>query len=245
MKRVAKYLCATIVSTLLLVSCHHTAEQFFEVPFDFIGTCWTDGYEFYVGSTDTITQCDSLILFQGGNLHEGGMGFALRVIAPETYVIEPLPGADWTAMGVPGDTVILHLIDEQVMMLFYCPDNIEPDTLRLFDPGNKPPRQAYAEMLHRKRVESIKGQYVDTETGTRYHITDSLYITIDARGNTDTMRYEIFYEFDMPSHTLILSNGKKVWYEISDKGLDFFAAKYYRKEDAYDRGDLLCQTERL
>lgn len=244
MKHISRLFFAA-VAAVLLVSCHNADKPFDEPSFDFTGTCWTDGYEFYVGSPDTITHCDSLILFQGGNLHESGMGFALRMIAPDTYLIDTIPGQAWVAMGVVGDTVILHIIDEEVMLLFYCPDNIDPDTLRSFDPGSKSPREAYATLLHSKRVDAIKGMYVDTKTGTRYQLTDSLYITTDAKGRADTLRYEIFYEFDMPSHTLTLSNGRQVWYEISDKGLDFFAAKFWPNERAYERGALLCQTEKL
>lgn len=245
MKHISRFLFGAVAAMLLLSACHRGDPSSDDQMFDFTGTCWTDGYEFYVGGPDTITHNDSLILFQGGNLHEAGMGFALHMIAPDTYLIDTIPGQEWVAMGVVGDTVVLHIIGEEVMLLFYCPDNIEPDTLRTFDPGSKSPREAYAELLHRKRLDAIKGMYVDTKTGTRYQLTDSLYITTDAKGRADTLRYEIFYEMDMPSHTLTLSNGKAVWYEISDKGLDFFSAKFWPNEQAYERGPIFCQTEKL
>lgn len=233
------------MAAFLLTACSHEGQQAGESEFDFSGTCWTDGYNYYVGCVDTLALSDSLILFQGSNLHESGMGFALRIIAPETFIICTLPGKDKVDAGEIGDTVVLHQFDEEVMLICYRPDNSASDTLWLFDAGGNDPYEAYVEMLHQKYIDDLKGIYVNTQDGTRYQFTDSLYIVTSAKGTIDTLHYEIFYQPDMTSHMLKFSNGKQVWYEVYADGLDFYAANYKAAEKAYECGLLLFQTERL
>ena len=75
-----------ILSIAALFAACGTKDKETEPTFDFANTCWTDGYEFFVGSTDTITHCDSLFLFQGGSLHEGGSPFAMSAMACSRFV---------------------------------------------------------------------------------------------------------------------------------------------------------------
>ena len=213
-------------------------------PFNLDGTCWTDGYEFFVGQPDTITHNDSLVLFLGGNLHEGGYGFALQRLTADTFLIQPIPGTPMVAVGVVGDTVVLAGADSLKMLVCYRPDDPEADTLRQYDPGDLTPYEAYGRILHQGRLDELKGTYTDTKSGMQVQFADTLFIRTRPNGKADTATFHIFYSFDMPSHALILSTGEKIWYEKTATGLDIFTAKYWLAEDDYSQDKPLYRLTR-
>lgn len=232
-----------LLGSLLLAACNSSVTP--EESLDMVGTCWTDGYEYFVCSNDTITHDDSLFLFGGGNLHEGGYGFAMRKVANDTFIIEPVPGTPMVAVGVEGDTAVLSNGEKGLMLVCFRPDDEERDTLQNYDPGNQDPKVVYEQILLQNKINSLKGIYVDPKTKRTYQFEDTLLIRTPANGNPDTSTFHFFYSFDMPSHTLILSSKEQLWYELTPKGLDLYAVKYWAAENDYSQEKPLYHLERM
>ena len=234
----------TLAALFFMAACT-SGEDHQEALFELPGTCWTDGYEFFVGQEDTITHDSSLYIFMGGNLHEGGYGFALRRIAADTFLIQTIPGSPMVAVGLEGDTVVLADADSLKMLVCYRPDDPESDTLRQFDPGDLTPYEAYRNILHQSRLDELRGTYNDPKSGMKLEFADTLIIRTFPGKNPDTASFTIFYSYDMPSHALILSTKEKLWYEKTAKGIDLFTAKHWVAEDDYTQDRPLYSLIRI
>ena len=232
-----------LLGSLLLTACHTSRPP--EEVFEIVGSCWTDDYEFFVCYNDTITHDDSLYLFVGGNLHEGGYGFALRMVTADTFIIQPIPGTPMVAVGVEGDSAVLSTDNGRLLLECYRPGDPERDTLKNYDPGDRDPKCVYEELLIQKRLGDIRGTYLDNKSGRTYQFDDTLLVRTPKEGKPDTATFHFFYAYDMPSHTLILSTNEQMWYELTPNGMDLFAVKYWRNEDDYSQEKLLCHLERI
>ena len=231
------------VCALLCTACHTQEEE--ATTFNFDNTCWFDGYEFFVGSHDTITNNPDLFIFQGGTLHEGGSTFALLQVATDTFVIKSYPGTEWTAVGVEGDTAVLQQLGEKTIIVCLNPEDDEADTLWMYDPGDKSPMAAYEDILIQTRVLALTGTYYDSVKKVTYQFFDTTLVRTDAKGVADTQTFHFFYSFDMPSHLLQFSNNEQFWYEITPTGMDLFNAKYWSEEDDYMRQYRFAQLKKL
>ena len=227
---------------LLCTACHMQEEEV--ASFNFDSTCWFDGYEFFVGSRDTVTNNPDLYIFAGGTLHEGGSTFALLQVATDTFVIQPFPGQDWTAVGVEGDTAVMRQLGGQTIIVCLNPEDDESDTLWMYNPGDKSPMEAYEQLLLQKRISSLAGTYYDARKKVTYQFVDTTLIRTNDKGVADTQTFHFFYSFEMPSHLLQLSNNEQFWYEITPKGMDLFNAKYWSEDDDYMRQTRFAQLER-
>lgn len=227
------------------VACNNSQKEDV-ATFDFNNTCWFDGYEFFVGSADTTTA--GLYNFAGGNLHEGGSTFALRQLATDTFVIQPVAGVSWVswvAMGVEGDTAVREPFGDLSIIVFHNPEDPECDTLWQYNPGSKTPMEAYRDLLIDRRLKVLAGTYTDAKGKLTYQFVDSLLIRTPENGKPDTQSFHFFYSFDMPSHLLCLSSKENIWYEKTDKGLDLFNATYEASVQDYLRGKLFAKLEKL
>lgn len=231
----------SICLALFGVACNSSREKEV-VSFDFDNTCWFDGYEFFVGSTDTASA--GLYNFAGGTLHEGGSTFALRQIAVDTFVIQPVVGESWVAMGVEGDTAVREPYGDLSIIVCHNPEDPECDTLWQYDPGNKTPMEAYRDLLVAHRLNDLVGTYTDAKGKLTYQFADSVLIRTYENGKADTQSFHFFYSFDMPSHILCLSNKEELWYEKTDKGLDLFKVTYDASVQDYIRGMLFAKFEK-
>lgn len=231
----------SICFAMLGVACNNSHEE--EVAsYDFSNTCWFDGYEFFVGSTDTTTT--GLYNFAGGTLHEGGSTFALRQIALDTFVIQPIAGESWVAVGVEGDTVVRENVGNLSILVCHNPEDSECDTLWQFEPGNKTPMEAYEELLVQNRLKGLAGTYYDAKKKVTYEFIDSMMVRTNAKGVTDTQSFHFFYSFDMPGHVLQFSNNEQFWYELTTAGMDLYNIKYWKNEDDYSREARFAQLEK-
>lgn len=234
MRKTFFHLCTLFIAfSLALTAC--TPKEEAETGFDFANTCWFDGYEYFVASSDTIEGNPDMILFSGGNLHEGGSTFALRRFALDSFLIQPIPGETWTAVGVEGDTAVVKSCGAQTLLICLRPDDPEADTLYLFDAVGREPAEVYEELLIAKRLNDLSGTYLDAKKNITYQFADTLLIRTDAKGVADTQSFSFFYEYDMPSHTLVLSEKEQIWYELTSAGMDLFKVKYWPKEEGYSR----------
>lgn len=197
------------------------------------GTCWFDGYEFFVCSTDSLNAPDSLFRFEGGTLHEGGSAFALRLIGGDTFAVEPIAGADWVSMGEAGGMAVLDSAGGKPCLLFLHSHDGGADTLFQFDPGNEEPIRAYAKLLYQHHLDGLSGTYLDPKSKTTYRFADSLLIRTKADGRADTLSFTINYEWEMPSHTLLLSDNTAIWYEKTKEGLDLFRTKHWNDGEGW------------
>ena len=235
-------LMAIFVSILLFASCaseHHPLEAW-----TLEGTCWTDNYEFFVGSRDTITHDSSLFLFMGGNLHEGGYGFALRQLAFDTFIICPIPGTPMVAVGVVDDTVVLTQSAEGRMLVCFRPDDPEQDTLYQFFPGDKEPIDAFRILLVNYRLKRLGGTYTDPKSGMRYEFVDSTLVRTPANGIPDTQGFHLFFSFDMPTQTIVLGENEMLHYEFTPEGIDLYKAHMVADDDEYLIDNPLCKLVR-
>lgn len=227
---------------MLNVACDNPTEEV--ATFDFDNSCWFDGYEFFIGGHDTVTNNPDLVVFRGGTLHEGGSTFAILQVATDTFVIQPYPGEDWTAVGVEGDTAILLHQGNQAILICMNPEDGESDTLWMYNPGSKTPIEAYEDLLIQKRVNSLAGTYYDAKAKQTYCFNDTTLIRTNSKGVSDTQTFHFFYSFEMPSHLLQLSNKEQFWYEITPKGLDLFNVRYWSEENDYTRQTRFAQLEK-
>ncbi|MBQ6068957.1 MAG: hypothetical protein IJK84_05585 [Bacteroidales bacterium] len=227
---------------LLCTACHTQEEEV--ATFNFDNTCWFDGYEYFVGSPDTVSDNPDLTIFNGGTLHEGGSTFALLKVATDTFVIQPYPGEEWTAVGVEGDTAVLLEHNGKRIIVCLNPEDEEADTLWMYDPGDKSPMKAYEDLLIQKRINSLAGTYYDSVKKVTYHFADTTLVRTTDKGVADTQTFHFFYSFEMPSHLLQLSNGEQFWYEITPTGMDLFKAKYWSEEDDYMRQYRFAQLKK-
>lgn len=234
MHRTRLHFCSLLIAAALaFAACTPNEEP--ETGFDFSNSCWFDGYEFFVATADTLGNDPDVILFSGGNLHESGSTFALRRIAIDTFLIQPIPGETWTAVGIEGDTAVVKNDGSKTMLICFRPDDPEADTLTMFDATGRKPIEVYEELLIAKRLNDLRGTYLDTKKSITYQFADTLLIRTDSKGIADTQSFSFFYEFDMPSHTLVISEKEQIWYEITPDGMDLFKVKYWPREEGYSR----------
>lgn len=238
-----KLILLSIGFAMLCVACNNSKEEV--ATFDFNNTCWFVGYEFFVGSRDTITNNPDLFIFQGGTLHEGGSTFALLQVATDTFVINTYPGNGWTSVGVVGDTAVLQHIGEKTIIVCHNSEDNEADTLWMYDPGDKGPMKAYEDLLIQTRIAALAGTYYDSIKKETYQFIDTTLVRTNAKGVADTQTFHFFYSFEMPSNLLQLSNKEQFWYGITPTGMDLFNAQYWSEEDDYMRQYRFAQLKRL
>ena len=235
-----KLILLSICFAMLGVACNNSKEEV--TSFDFNNTCWFDGYEFFVGGSDTTAA--GVFNFAGGTLHEGGSTFSLHQVAVDTFVIQPIAGENWVAVGVEGDTVVREPYGNLSMLVCHRPDDPECDTLWQYDPGNMTPMEAYEQLLLQKRISSIAGTYFDAKKKMTYQFFDTFLVRTNDKGVADTQSFHFFYSFDMPSHILQLSNADQFWYELTPKGMDLYDIKYWKQEEDFSRESLIAQLEK-
>ncbi len=235
-----KLILLSICFALLGAACNNSKDEV--ASFDFNNTCWFDGYEFFVGGSDTTVT--DVFNFAGGTLHEGGSTFSLRQVAVDTFVIQPTAGTTWVAVGVEGDTVVREPFGSLSMLVCHRPNDPECDTLWQYDPGDKTPMEAYEQLLLQKRIGSLTGTYYDAQKKLTYQFFDTFLVRINEKGVADTQSFHFFYSFDMPSHILQLSNSDQFWYELTPKGMDLYDIKYWKQEEDFTRESLIAQLER-
>ena len=183
---------------------------------DIIST-WTNGYEFFSAGKYN----DSLIVLSGGNLHEGGYGFTLKVLSNNEYVIiGNSPEDDYDpSVGEKGDIAKVLTIDKyKVLAIYDSKDNIQ-EVLSELNGG-------FENLVIRNKINyELSGKYRD-ENGKQYIFYPN---KLKADGFSNQQDYKFEYEYDFPIEVLTFNN-ESFYYENSAGGLIIYKAQ----KDEYD-----------
>jgi hypothetical protein len=191
---------------------------------NFIGS-WTNGHEFY-GSHQLN---DSTIRFEGGNLHEGGYGFMIRLKKDQKwYIVEGGEEEIYASLGKNGDWMECK--------------NIDGIRILLIMQGQELIRECLREMKEEETLEKIRfdnkvnyelaGKYVHSRTKKEVIFYAGKK---EAQGLTTARKYSIETEYDDPVDVISFDNKQSFYYEVTEEGLNIFNVKaasddWYKKE---------------
>ena len=198
---------------------------------DFLST-WTNGYEFYSAGKYN----DSLIILSGGNLHEGGYMFTVKVLGDNEYIIiGNSPDDDYEpSVGKKGDIVKVLTIDKyKVLAVYDSKDNIH-EVLSELNGG-------FENLVIRNKINyELSGKYID-EKGKQYIFYSN---KLKADGFSNQQDYKFEYEYDFPIEVLTFNN-ESFYYESSSGGLIIYKAQKdeYGDWEKSDKLMTLTKTE--
>ena len=198
---------------------------------------WTNGVEIY--STEKMN--DSTILFTGGNLHEGGSAFAVKISRnnllsiASARVIDPNYG-ETPSVGNAGDKVIYKVTDGTRVLIIESPQGVIEDFLKAM-PADESLQQLC--ILNKVNFE-LSGKYINKANNKEVIFYPNNTI---AKGITDSTRYRFEQEYDYPEEVITFSNRKTFYYKRSKNGLDIFKATLI--EDGWTKGAKLMSLQRV
>jgi hypothetical protein len=180
---------------------------------------WTNGLEVYSSEKTN----DSLLLFTGGDLHEGGYAFAVRIGRNNILSIVAAHAVDThygetPSLGKAGDKVIYRVINGTSVLIIESPEGIIHDFMKAMGPDESL-KQLY---IQNKVNFQLSGKYIDKANNKEIIFYPNKTI---AEGFTDSKKYKFEEEFDYPSEVITFGKGKTFCYKRSQIGLDIFKAK--------------------
>lgn len=179
---------------------------------DNILSTWTNGYEFYSAGKYN----DSLIVLSGGNLHEGGYMFTVKLLSDNEYIIiGNSPDDDYEpSVGEKGDIVKIITVNKQKVLAIYdSNDNIQEVLSEL--------NGSFEKLVIKNKVNyELAGRYTD-EKGKQYIFYPN---KLKAEGLSDQQVYKFEYEYDFPIEVLTFNN-ESFYYESSGNGLIIYKAQ--------------------
>lgn len=212
------------------------------------GSYWHDGSCFYQA-----TNTDTSVLFMGGNLHEGGWGEnLLKTASPnifsETYQVHK----DEYATDSVVHTFLETSEGRSEVLLFYNNFHRKGRVLsRIWTRFESPSPiwnsdttlGVFRQIVEDDMNSMIEGVYAGDEAWRTTHISPYQIVREeDGIKPIDTLSY-VFWEdlIGIPNPMLILSNGERVWYEITSTGLNLYEAVLggTDPEEWYEKGNLL------
>ena len=180
---------------------------------DDILSTWTNGYEFFSSGKYN----DSLIVLSGGNLHEGGYGFTLKVLSDNEYVIiGNSPEDDYDpSVGEKGDIVKVLTIDKyKVLAVYDTKYNIQEVLIEL--------NGGFENLVIRNKINyELSGKYKD-EKGKQYIFYPN---KLEADGFSSEQDYKFEYEYDFPIEVITFNDNESFYYENSADGLIIYKAQ--------------------
>lgn len=212
--------------TLLLISFSTFGQNV-----DIIST-WTNGDEFYIARKYN----DSLIVLSGGNMHEGGYNFTVKVLSDNKYIIVGnSPDNDYEpSVGEKGDIVKIETFDNQKVLAIYdSKDNIQEALIEL--------NGSFEKLAIRNKINyELSGKYKD-ENGKQYIFYPN---KLKADGFSNQQDYKFEYEYDFPIEVLTFNN-ESFYYESSAGGLIIYKAQKdeYGDWEKSDKLMTLTKTE--
>lgn len=190
---------------------------------------WTNGFESYGSSSYN----DSLILFNGGNLHEGGSVFTVKVVSDSKFIITGREPNDnrHPSIGEIGDEVDFQVVNNTNVLIIKNANGELHDLLRWMK------QHETLEDLYLLNIINFQlaGNYTDKDT----HKEIIFYPNNNrVSGLSNTEYYKFETEYDYPVQVITFDGGISFWYEKTSDGLNIYEAV----QDGYDewkKGKLL------
>lgn len=175
-------------------------------------TAWTNGYQFYSAEKYN----DSLIVFSGGDLHEGGYVFTLKNLEPYSYLITENPFNDYpSSVGKKNDFASLSIIDDKKVLIIKDTCNVIKEALVELT------NISLEELIIKNKVKfELSGKYVDQDM-TYYGFYPNEQ---KAFGFSTKEYYKFEYEYDAPINVITFCDSLSFCYEQTSKGLDIYQA---------------------
>jgi len=199
---------------------------------------WTNGLEAY--SSKKIN--DSFFLFTGGDLHEGGYAFAVRIGRNNTLSIVPARAVDNSygetpSIGRTGDKVRDKVINGTKVLIIESPEGVIHDFLKAMNPD-----ESLLQIYIQNKVNfELSGKYINVKNNKEVIFYPDKTI---AEGLTDSKKYKLEDEFDYPAEVITFDKGIRFCYKRSDTGLDIFKAKP-TEDDGWTKGLKLMSLQRV
>lgn len=180
---------------------------------DDILSTWTNGYNYFSARKYN----DSLIVLSGGNLHEGGYGFTLKVLSDNEYVIiGNSPADDYDpSVGEKGDIVKVLTIDKYKVLAVYDTKYDIQEVLIELNGG-------FGNLVIRNKINyELSGKY-KSEKGKQYIFYPN---KLEADGFSSEQDYKFEYEYDSPTEVITFNDNESFYYENSADGLIIYKAQ--------------------
>ena len=196
---------------------------------------WTDG--FYLYSSDKYN--DSLIVFSGSNLHEGGYMFTLKINRDGSYtIIGDHPESDYSpSVGHIDNDVVVENIDNTKILIVKNSNGEIQDFFREIKSGESLEKI----MINNKINFQLSGKYVDVHTNEEIIF---LHNEQKAKWLSTFRNYEFEYEYDFPLNVISFKNNDSFFYEKTLIGLDIFKAKR-NKYDYWEKAEKVKSLRKI
>lgn len=221
----------TFFLLLLLASCLRSVSQTNKL----VGN-WTNGLEIY--SSGKIN--DSLVLFTGGDLHEGGAAFAVRVGRNNKLTITSPQAADTQfgetpSIGKEGDIVVCKTINGTNVLIIESGKGEIQDFLRA-----AAPKENLEELYIQHKINfELSGRYIDKRSQKEVVFYPNKPL---AEGLANSRRYRFEQAYDFPEDVITFGKGASFYYERSKIGLEIYKAKGGEDEE-WTKGDKIMSLQ--
>lgn len=196
---------------------------------------WTNGFESYSSGIHN----DSLIVFHGGNLHEGGSVFTVEIIDDGHFILmgrEPHQKYD-PSIGSIGDEIVVERVNTTKVLI------IQNSAGEIHEVLREMATHEYLEDLYVTNIINyqLAGKYFDVKsnTGVIFYPNSNRAI-----GLSSSEYFKFEKEYDYPVQCLTFENNESFYYEESDIGLDIYEGKLDEYEE-WKKGKLLRKLKKI
>ena len=193
---------------------------------------WTNGNEFFWAGKYN----DSLIVLSGGNLHEGGYGFTVKVLSDNEYIIiGNSPDDDYEpSVGEKGDIVKVITIDKhKVLAIYDSKGNIQEVLCEL--------NGKLENLVIRNKINyELAGKYIN-EKGKYFIFYPN---KSEADGFSDQQDYKFEYEYDFPIEVVTFNENESFYYDNSVEGLLIYKGQKDKYGD-WEKGEKLMTLTKI
>jgi hypothetical protein len=224
-----------IAALIVFSSCHHASSP----KVNFTGH-WTNGLEDYILDAST----DSTWVFPGGNFHEGGLSFGVKLHSNGQYIICPVSEIDTDykfptdpSAGKIGDKIVYKNVDTNRVILIESRKGDIHDVLLNVDTTVE-----LGKFYERNQViYDLSGVYQKTDSKqTIVFAAEPGHVEGLTQGNT----YTIETTYDNPTNVLTFGESSHLWYERNEDTLVLYNAVRGGDED-WTRGEALMTLHRI
>jgi len=182
---------------------------------------WTNGFYFFWSNNYN----DSIVLFEGGNLHEGGSAFSIVVKSDKSMFIygRHPEFMEYPSIGEVGNKVDISNIQGKKYIIV---KNSKGKIVDFLVSMNNQTLEVIK--ISNKIKHELAGTYVDKTTGDKISFLPNKKNVIGLIENQNNYSFE--YEYDVPINVITIK-GKSFYYELTENGLDIFIAKKDKYND--------------